>query len=79
MDWRDKGACLNEDPELFFPVGETGPAVMQAAAAKRVCQRCPVRLACLTWALSAGAEGVWGGLDDTERRQLRRESRRPAA
>ncbi|MDA9918255.1 WhiB family transcriptional regulator, partial [Pontimonas sp.] len=26
MDWRDKAACLTVDPELFFPVGNTGPA-----------------------------------------------------
>jgi len=24
MDWRDKAACLTVDPELFFPVGNTG-------------------------------------------------------
>jgi len=29
MDWRDKSACLTVDPELFFPVGNTGPAVDQ--------------------------------------------------
>ena len=29
MDWRDKAACLTVDPELFFPVGNTGPAVDQ--------------------------------------------------
>ena len=34
MDWRDKAACLTADPELFFPVGNTGPAVDQIEKAK---------------------------------------------
>ena len=43
MDWRDKAACLTADPELFFPVGNTGPAVDQIEKAKTVCGRAPSR------------------------------------
>ena len=34
MDWRDKAACLTVEPELFFPEGNTGPAVDQIDNAK---------------------------------------------
>ena len=38
MDWRSKAACLTVDPELFFPIGNTGPAIRQVAEAKAVCR-----------------------------------------
>ena len=43
MDWRHQAACRDEDPELFFPVGNTGPAITQIEEAKKVCMRCTVR------------------------------------
>lgn len=74
MDWRHKAACREEDPELFFPVGTTGPALLQAAEAKKVCRRCPVREQCLEWALKTGQDaGVWGGMSEDERRGLKRD------
>ena len=52
MDWRHEAACRDEDPELFFPIGNTGPALAQIEEAKKVCHRCPVKEACLAWALA---------------------------
>ena len=61
MDWRHKAVCRDEDPELFFPVGNSGPALAQIADAKLVCNRCSVVTECLTWALDSGQDaGVWG-------------------
>lgn len=72
-------ACRDADPDLFFPIGSTGPALVQTEEAKMVCQGCPVRQECLRWALENGQDaGVWGGLDETERRALKRRSRRQA-
>lgn len=69
-DWRDKAACRDEDPELFFPVGTSGPALIQTKLAKAVCRRCPVKNECLKAGLTAGY-GIWGGYDEDERRAMR--------
>jgi WhiB family redox-sensing transcriptional regulator len=75
--WRRSAACRHEDPAAFFPVGITGTAIQEIADAKAVCHRCPVRLACLRFALVSHQEfGVWGGHDEEERRELRRQWRR---
>lgn len=77
MDWRERAICRNEDPELFFPIGQSGPALRQAERAKSHCRRCPVIEECLTWALETGQDaGVWGGLGEDERRRVRRAGRR---
>ena len=77
MNWRDRAACIGEDPELFFPDGNTGPALRQAEAAKAVCRRCQVAEICLRWALDSGQDvGVWGGMSEDERRALRSRSTR---
>ncbi|MFE7614326.1 WhiB family transcriptional regulator [Streptomyces sp. NPDC057496] len=73
MDWRHRAVCREEDPELFFPIGTTGPALLQIEEAKAVCRRCPVMEHCLQWALDSNEnEGVWGGLAEAERRSLKR-------
>ena len=77
MNWRDRAACLSEDPELFFPIGTTGPALLQVEQAKSVCARCPVRTDCLQWALDTGVDqGIWGGLSEDERRSFKRRTAR---
>ncbi|MGP4048945.1 WhiB family transcriptional regulator [Streptomyces sp. 2A115] len=80
MEWLRSAACVGEDPELFFPVGTTGPALRDIAAAKRICARCPVAAPCLDWALDTGqTSGVWGGTGEEERAALLRILRRPQA
>lgn len=76
-DWRNRAACRTEDPELFFPRGNTGPALWQIEEAKKVCRQCDVREKCLDWALTNDQDhGVWGGMSEDERRALKRRSRR---
>ncbi|KUN05840.1 transcription factor WhiB [Streptomyces yokosukanensis] len=75
-NWRARAACRHEDPDLFFPVGTTGPAQVQSERAKAVCGHCPVREQCLHWALRTGESiGIWGGTSEPERRALSRRAR----
>ena len=77
MDWRHRAACRDEDPELFFPIGNTGPALLQIEDAKAVCRRCDVAGQCLRWALESGQDaGVWGGMSEDERRVVKRRAAR---
>ena len=72
-DWRRDAACRDTDPDLFFPIGSTGPAVEQIEAAKAVCRICQVQAECLEFALATNQEaGVWGGSSEEERRKLRK-------
>lgn len=69
--WASRAACSDSDPELFFPIGPSGPALRQIAQAKAVCAQCPVRRACLGYALATGQDaGVWGGTTEEERREI---------
>ncbi|PLW68031.1 WhiB family transcriptional regulator [Streptomyces sp. SCUT-3] len=77
MNWRDHAACRTEDPELFFPVGSSGSALLQTERAKKVCRSCPAKDPCLEWAMTHSQEsGVWGGTDEDERRALKRRAAR---
>ncbi len=72
--WRPRAACRDTDPDLFFPVGTTGPAVEQIENAKAVCRECDVARACLEFALSTNQDaGIWGGTSEEERRKLRKQ------
>jgi WhiB family redox-sensing transcriptional regulator len=80
MWWAPHARCIGEDPDLFFPVGTSVSALEQAEVAKAVCAACPVRTDCLEWALVTCQDaGVWGGLDEEQRREIRRSRRRGAA
>ena len=71
-EWRSRAACLDIDPELFFPAAENGPVYdAQVAAAKDVCARCPVTAECLAEALERMPYGIAGGLTAEERRTRR--------
>ena len=72
--WRDHALCRDTDPELFFPIGTTGQALVSIDHAKRVCDQCSVTSECLDFALDTNQDsGIWGGLSEEERRVIRRQ------
>jgi WhiB family redox-sensing transcriptional regulator len=73
--------CQTTDPELWFGVPEYGKNFDQInySAAKQFCNQCPVRDACLAYALAAPeVHGVWGGFAPKERQAMRNAHRRLA-
>jgi len=75
--WRERAACLRVDPDLFFPVGNSGLTLKQIEEAKAVCGRCPVLEQCLACAMKLGqVDGIWGGTTESERRAMYRRAAR---
>ena len=74
--WREHASCRSCSPDLFFPAGTTGAARHEIAAAKAVCEACPVQSQCLRFALKTGqAYGIWGGTTEDERVAIKRMQR----
>lgn len=72
--WRNRSACRGVDPDIFFPVSDE-----EAGQAKAICSECPVREACLEYALATRErDGVWGGATERERRRMIRQRRKTA-
>ncbi|HEX5266173.1 MAG TPA: WhiB family transcriptional regulator [Acidimicrobiales bacterium] len=79
--WRRRAACAGLGAEHFvFDDASGSPALMEAVArAKAICADCPVRSACLEFAIATRQEGIWGATTTVERRVLRRRRRRQQA
>ncbi|HZD17920.1 MAG TPA: WhiB family transcriptional regulator [Actinomycetota bacterium] len=75
--WQFDAACRGEDSSLFFAPNYFEKREEKAAResrAKAICDRCPVRQPCLGYALKIREpHGIWGGLNELERRQLLRQ------
>lgn len=62
------GAECQQVPHIFFPEETLAISRDETKAAKTICNRCPIKVECLTYALEAGeAFGIWGGLLPSER------------
>lgn len=71
-EWQQRAACREAASAVFFhPELERGAAKRRRVErAKAVCQRCPVIMECRRQSIRLEEPyGVWGGLDEAERRQ----------
>ena len=76
--WMEQGACLNEDPEIFFLDNDDPEELrkQKMEAARGICMSCPVLAECTLHGLLVETDDHWniyGGMTHRERRALRRE------
>ena len=65
-------ACETEESSLFFPDSYGLVHRQEIERARALCARCPVREACLAWAVpQTNLDGIWGGTTPPERRRAR--------
>jgi WhiB family redox-sensing transcriptional regulator len=73
-EWMAAGNCRIEPPATFFPSDGVGVEI-----AKRICVECPVKQACLEYALENRIDhGVWGGTSERQRRRILKKRRSSA-
>ena len=81
--WQRLAGCRGEDAAYYFAPSyfeKRGEKLAREAVAKRICAACPVREPCLDYALTTReAHGVWGGLNETERRAILKRRAREAS
>lgn len=72
--WQKRAACKGPQSVVFFPpahVERKEEREAREGRAKSICAICPVRAACLEYALAIHEpHGIWGGLNEIERKQL---------
>jgi WhiB family redox-sensing transcriptional regulator len=72
--WQAKAACRGPQAVVFFPPSHferKDEKLEREGRAKAICTTCPVRLACLEYAVKIKEpHGIWGGLNEIERKQL---------
>jgi len=72
--WQAKAACRGPHTSLFFPPSHferKDDKEAREAKAKAICASCSVKRACLDYALRIREpHGIWGGLNEVERRAL---------
>lgn len=73
--WRQLAACRNMPAAIFYPEREhLSRSVRYQPEARATCNACPVRAACLDYAMTHKEKfGLWGGATPNERKRMMRE------
>lgn len=70
--WMEHGRCRDTDPTIFVARdGEPDPPY-PSPEALFYCNACPVRVECLAWGMKYDETGIWGGMTEYQRNQLKR-------
>ena len=76
LEWAELASCRGSEGSLFFSPDTSErkeQRLEREQLAKRICSGCAVRSECLEAALVRHApHGIWGGLNESERRGLGR-------
>lgn len=72
--WRVAALCRGDDAVHFFApnhMERKEEKDLREGQARAICGKCKVRDICLDYALSVGeTHGIWGGLNELQRRRL---------
>ena len=72
--WQVKAACRGPQAAVFFPPSHferKDEKLEREARAKAICATCSVRRPCLAYAIKIREpHGIWGGLNESERKQV---------
>jgi WhiB family redox-sensing transcriptional regulator len=73
--WQARGACRGPQAMVFFfPPAQAErkqERIHREARAKAICSTCAVRRDCLAYAIRIHEpHGIWGGMNEAERRKL---------
>ena len=72
--WTDDAACTTVPLEVFYGTDEKPITNIEKEQAKDICYACPVRRECLIVSIETNEYwGIWGGVDERERRAFIRE------
>lgn len=67
------GACATKPTSIFFPDPRTRGITPEMREAIDTCTGCIVRLPCFKYALHHEIHGIWGGLTEAQRENMRRQ------